>query len=293
MPIKTGVYTALLTPFTEGGESIDYSTLEALIHHCLDQGVDGLYVGGSTAETYLQSYEERVEVLEFAARMAPDRRSLIAQVGDINPRVCHKLAKIAANAGYGAISSIPPFYFKYDWAELKEFYRKLASLTGLPFVIYNIPVLTGVTLSTEQITELLDLPNVIGLKNTSPDYYAMEQLVRANPDKLIFNGYDETALSGLAVGACGVIGSTLNVQGYKFRALQDAYLASDVKKARAIQGDINELIDVVAPRGVFRSIKYLLELEGLPMGDCREPFRPLSTADKKALSSAHEKMLVR
>lgn len=293
MPIKSGLYAALLTPYSNGGETINNTSIEALVNHNIDQGIDGLYVGGSTAETYLQSYEERVNVIQTVAKMAKGRTSLIAQVGDINPRVCHQLAKVAADARYNAISSIPPFYFQYDWAELKAFYEKLAGLTDLPFVVYSIPALTGVTLTTEQITELLNLPNVVGLKNTSPDYYSMEQLVRANPDKLIFNGYDETALAGLAMGACGAIGSTLNVQGYKFRALQDAYQANDTQKARAIQGEINELIDAIQPHGVFRSLKYLLDLEGIPMGDCREPFRPISEAGKTAMSMLHERLLSR
>jgi len=293
MPIKSGSYTALLTPFTDGGEAIDHAALEALVEHNIGHGVNGLYVGGSTAETYLQTYEERVSVLQAVAKQAKGRVSIIAQVGDINPSVCHKLAGVAADAGYDALSAIPPFYFKYDWAEISEFYRKLASLTGVPFVIYNIPVLTGVTLNTEQITELLNLPNVIGLKNTSPDYYSMEQIVRANPDKLIFNGYDETAISGLAMGACGVIGSTLNVQGYKFQALQAAFMNNEPEKARAIQGEINQLIDVLAPLGVFRSIKYLLDLQGVPMGECRQPFRPLAASDKAALKAAFDTLLAR
>lgn len=291
MPIKSGSYTALLTPFSDDGTSINFTSLEALVQHNIDQGVDGLYVGGSTAETFLQSFDERVSVIQAVAKQAKGKVSIIAQVGDINPSVCHKLAGVAADAGYDAISAIPPFYFKYDWAEIADFYRNLASLTSVPFIIYNIPALTGVTLSTEQITELLNLPNVIGLKNTSPDYYSMEQIVRANPDKLIFNGYDETAISGLAMGACGVIGSTLNVQGYKFQALQAAFLNNEPDKARAIQGEINELIDVLAPLGVFRSIKYLLDLEGVTMGECRAPFQPLSASAKAALKAAHGKLL--
>ena len=293
MPIYSGLYPALFTPFSNNGETINNSSIEALVNHNIAQGIDGLYVGGSTAETYLQTFEERVNVIEFTAKIAKGKTSLIAQVGDINPRVCYKLAKVAADAGYDAISSIPPFYFQYDWAELKEFYSKLTEVTDLPFVIYNIPALTGVTLSTEQITELLSLPNVVGLKNTSPDYYSMEQLVRANPDKLIFNGYDETALSGFAVGACGAIGSTLNLQGYKFRVMREAYQAGDMNKARAMQGEINQLVDAIVPYGVFRSLKYLLDLEGIPMGDCRTPFRPISEAGKTAMAQVHERLLSR
>ena len=115
---------------------------------------------------------------------------------------------MAVDAGYDAISAIPPFYFGFSFEELKAFYRKLAGATDLPFVIYNFPALTGVTMSAAQITELLELPGVAALKNTAPDYYVLEQLRRANPDKLLFNGYDQTMLAGLTLGADGGIGST-------------------------------------------------------------------------------------
>lgn len=293
MSIESGSYTALLTPYSDGGDKINFTSIAAMIDRNIDHRISGLYVGGSTAETFLQSYDERVSVLQETAKLVQGRTRLIAQVGDMNPRTSHKLARIAADAGYDAISAIPPFYFKYDSAELLDYYRTLSSVTNVPFVIYNIPALTGVIMGAGQITELLNLPNVIALKNTTLDYYAMEQIIRENPDKLIFNGYDETALSGLAVGACGVIGSTLNVQGNKFVDLYKAYHANDAKKSSELQSEINQLIDAIVPLGVFRSLKYLLDLEGIPMGDCRAPFRPLSDDGKYQLAKAHEKYLSR
>ncbi|MBL4712481.1 MAG: N-acetylneuraminate lyase [Gammaproteobacteria bacterium] len=293
MPLNSGSYAALLTPYSNSRETINEDALEALVNHNIDQKVDGLYVGGSTAETFLQAFEKRVTILQTVARSANGRIPLIAQVGDLNPRVSNRLARVAADAGYDAISAIPPFYYQYEWHELKDFYRKLAGLTGLPFLIYSIPSLTGVSFSTQQMTELLNLPNVVGLKNTASDYFAMEELVRANPTKLIFDGYDQAVLAGLAMGAYGAIGSTQNVQGYKFRALFDAFATNDMPAALAMQREINELIVVIIEHGVFRSLKYLLDLEGIPMGDCREPFHPLTEVGKTALAIMHERLLSR
>ena len=93
------------------------------------------------------------------------------------------------------------------------------------------------------------------------------------------------------LGADGGIGSTYNVQGYKFRDLVAAVDAGDVSRAAAVQTEINELIDVIVEHGVLRSLKYLLELEGLAMGDCREPFLPLADAAKRVLSETHARLL--
>ena len=72
-------------------------------------------------------------------------------------------------------------------------------LTGvsfmLPMVVYNIPALSGVKLSLDQISTLITLPGVAALKQTSGDLYQMEQVRRAHPDKVIYNGYDEIFLS--------------------------------------------------------------------------------------------------
>ncbi len=291
MTLTAGIYTALLTPFGADGSRIDHGALAALIDHNLQQGITGLYVGGTTSEVFLMDTDERAEVLRVVAEHAQGKCKLIAHVGDINPKTAHHLAHIAADVGYDSISAVPPFYFGFSFEELKVFYRTLAAATELPFVIYNFPALTGVTMSAAQITELLELPGVVALKNTAPDYYALEQLRRANPEKLLFNGYDETMLAGLTLGADGGIGSTYNVQGYKFRDLVAAVDAGDVSRAAAVQAEINELIDVIVEHGVLRSLKYLLDLEGLTMGDCREPFLPLSAAAKGVLSATHARLL--
>lgn len=281
-----GLHAALPTPFTADGAKIAETAFADLVRRNLDAGLDGLYVGGSTGESFLLTPEERIRSLEVVAEAAAGRGALIAHVGDVNPTVAIRLAKEAARIGYHGVSAVPPFYFGYTFAELKAYYTTLAGTTDLPFIIYNIPKLTGVTLSTAQLVELLSLPNVVGVKNTASDYYAFEQIRRAAPDKILLNGFDETLLAGYAMGGDGGIGSTYNVQPDKVQMLRDAHAAGDMTAARALQGEINGLIDAIVAARVFPAIKYILELQGLPVGPCRAPFLPLSAAEKKGLDEA-------
>ena len=56
-----GIFTALLTPFDENNK-INEKSLEKLVKFNLDMGVTGFYVGGTTAEAFMLSTEERMYV---------------------------------------------------------------------------------------------------------------------------------------------------------------------------------------------------------------------------------------
>ena len=285
-----GYHAALLTPFTENGEAIAGDALGRLISHVVAQGLDGIYVGGSTGEAFLMSEAERVELLA-AAREAADELATIAHVGDVNPAVSLRLAREAARLGYDAVSAVPPFYYPYRFEELRAHYERLAGATDLPFLVYNFPALSGVRMRPEEIVELLSLPNVVGVKNTCPDHFALERLRRAAPDATLLNGFDETLLAGLALGCDGGIGSTYNVQGRTIVGIARAAEAGRMDEARRLQGEANGLVDLLLAYGVFPSLKHLLTRAGIPMGPCRPPFAPLPKVARDALDQAADRWL--
>ncbi|MGP1394180.1 MAG: N-acetylneuraminate lyase [Inquilinaceae bacterium] len=287
----SGYHAALLTPFTHDGTAVQTDTLGLLVRRNIDMGLTGLYVGGSTGETFLMSADERKQVFSAVAEAAAGDCLLIAHVGDVNPAVSEDLADHAAATGYDAVSAVPPFYYSYSFAELRAHYGRLAGRTDLPFLVYNFPALSGVRMSAGQLTELTELPNVVGVKNTCGDHFAFEQLRRKAPGKTLLNGFDETLLAGLSLGADGAIGSTFNVQGDKVLSLAAAFAAGDLVTARGLQAEINGLIDVLIAHGVFPGLKYLLELQGVPMGMCRSPFQPLAPVAKAALETAAAQFL--
>ena len=58
-----GLHAALVTPYTETGE-VNYRELKKLVRRLIAEGIDGFYVGGSTAETFLLTESERKGILE-------------------------------------------------------------------------------------------------------------------------------------------------------------------------------------------------------------------------------------
>ena len=188
-----------------------------------------------------------------------------------------------ASLASGTISSVTPLYYKYGFREVKHYYERLAAETSLPVIIYNIPALTGTTLSTAQLSEILSIPNVGGMKFTSSDFFQLERIRAAFPDKVFYNGSDEMLLSGLAAGADGGIGSTYNNQPKRMLKIYGAYLAGDMKTALAEQAKANEVIAALLKVGVLPGCKMLLRLKGFDYGECREPFLPLGEDAVKEL----------
>lgn len=271
-----GVMAALLTPF-DGQQKLDKESLRRLVRFNLRQGVDGLYVGGSTGEAFVQSGTERQEVLEIVAEEAKGKMTLIAHVGCVSTLESQQLARAAVGYGYDAVSAVTPFYYPFSFEEHCAHYQAIIEAAdGLPMVVYNIPALSGVKLTLDQINTLVTLPGVGALKQTSGDLFQMEQIRRAHPDLVLYNGYDEIFASGLLAGADGGIGSTYNIMGWRYQGMVAALKVGDVAKAQQLQCECNKVIDLLIKTGVFRGLKTVLhymDVVSVPL--CRKPFAPV------------------
>ncbi|MBR3392999.1 MAG: N-acetylneuraminate lyase [Firmicutes bacterium] len=274
-----GIYPALLTPFTKEGR-INRTSLERLVQHEMDLGADGFYVCGSTGEAFLMSKEERREVMEIVRNAAPGKK-LIAQIGSLNVRDAEYLARSAADLGYDAISSVAPFYYKFTFDEIRDYYFHLAQTAAIPVLVYYIPGSSGVTMGAGQLGEFLQDEHFVGIKFTSNDFFLMEQLKKAFPDKVVLNGFDEMFLSGLAMGADGGIGSTYNFMADRFVQMRQLMKEGRVSDARGIQNRVNEIIAILLKIGVIAGCKEILNQQGFDLGECLPPFAPLSDEQKK------------
>lgn len=285
----TGIFSALLTPFDQE-ERIDPAATERLVGFQQTLGIQGLYVGGSSGEAMLQSREERAEYLHLVAQIAGGDLPLIAHVGANATSDTLVLAEHATKAGYRAISAISPYYYGFSRGEVMRHFRALADGAALPLIIYNFPARTQ-GLSTDELLELLTHPNIVGLKNTSPDFFQLEQVIRLRPDALVYNGADEMCLAGFAIGAHGAIGTTYNFMGDLFVAMRAAVEHSDIAEARSLQAIANEIIAVLLDVGVMPGSKVLLDIMGVDIGVSRPPFRRVTTDERDRLSRSARSLL--
>ncbi|MDU1059719.1 MAG: N-acetylneuraminate lyase [Leclercia adecarboxylata] len=286
-----GVMPALLTPFNDQ-QQLDTQSLRQLVRFNIAQGMDGLYVGGSTGEAFVQSIAERQEVLEIVAEEAKGKITLIAHVGTVSTHESQQLSQAASRFGYDAVSAVTPFYYPFSFEEHCDHYRGIVdSAEGLPMVVYNIPALSGVKLSLDQINTLVTLPGVGALKQTSGDLFQMEQIRRAHPDLVLYNGYDEIFASGLLAGADGGIGSTYNIMGWRYQGIVKALKEGDIATAQALQTKCNEVIDLLIKVGVFRGLKTVLHYMGvIEVPLCRKPFAPVDEKYLPALRTLAQQL---
>ncbi|MDO9950727.1 N-acetylneuraminate lyase [Glaesserella parasuis] len=278
-----GIFSALLVSFNADA-TINEKGLRQIIRYNIDKmKVDGLYVGGSTGENFILSTEEKKEIFRIAKDEAKDDIALIAQVGSVNLKEAVELGKYATELGYDSLSAVTPFYYKFSFPEIKNFYETIIRETGNQMIVYSIPFLTGVNIGVSQFAELFQNEKIIGVKFTAGDFYLLERLRKAFPNHLIYAGFDEMMLPATVLGVDGAIGSTFNVNGIRARQIFELAQQGKIKEALEIQNVTNDLIEGILGNGLYQTIKGLLEEEGVQAGYCREPMTKELNAQQKAV----------
>jgi N-acetylneuraminate lyase len=179
------------------------------------------------------------------------------------------------------VAAVPPFYYRFSFPEIRDYYGEIADAAGLPLMIYNIPSLTGVDFNLDELIELLQDERICGIKFTDKDVFQFTRLRRAAPAKKHFFGTDEMFIAAVAAGADGGIGSTYNLIGDVYVGIQAAVASGDLDHARALQAKSHGLIEILFQTGVIEGLKYALTRVGVPVGPCRRPFSP---APREALA---------
>lgn len=286
-----GIFSALLTSFDEDG-NINEDGVRQIVRHNIDKmKVDGLYVGGSTGENFLISTEEKKKIFKIAKDEAKNDIKLIAQVGSLNIHESIELAKYVTELGYDAISAVTPFYYKFSFEEIKDYYNTIINSVDNYLIIYSIPFLTGVNISVEQFGELFQNEKIIGVKFTAADFYLLERLRKAYPNHLIYAGFDEMMLPATVLNVDGAIGSTFNVNGVRARQIFELAQQGKIDEAFKIQNITNDLITDILGNGLYQTIKYLLQLQGIDAGYCKKPMSIITEAQKEKAKEMYEKYL--
>ena len=283
-----GIYPALVTPYDASGE-VDLKMVQKLTAHLTKCGADGFFVGGSSGESYLLTPAERKKILEAVIEAAAPGQKIMAHVGMLSTQETIALAKHAQDAGADAVSAVPPFYFRFTINELAAYYADLSAAVDIPVLVYNIPTLSGITFTYDEMDRLLQIPGVEGMKYTSYDLFSLQRLIRKYPEKSLFLGYDELLLSALSFGADAAIGSTYNIMLPQYISIVKEFAAGNLKAAQDMQACVNEVMAALCEVGIFKGIKAVLAAQGFDCGDCRRPFLPLTAEEKaKALTAAEK-----
>lgn len=274
-----GVYTALITPFTDLGV-VDYKALERIIEHQIDSGIDGLVPCGTTGESPTLSHEEHDRVIAQTIRFAAGRVPVIAGTGSNSTTEAIRLSQHAEDAGANALLLVNPYYNKPTQKGMYLHFRAIAESVKIPCILYNIKGRTGVNLETETLIRLAeDCPNIVAVKEASGSLRQMEDVIRTSEDDfMVLSGDDNLALDLIKLGGDGVISVASNLFPREMARMIHSALAGNWDEAE-------QLGSWFAP---FFSLCFV-ETNPIPIktamaqcGWCRESFRlPLCSLEKE------------
>ena len=284
-----GIFPAFYACYDDNGD-ISPERVRDLTEYLIGKGVTGLYVGGSSGECIYQSVAERKLLLENVVAQAKGRIVIIAHVACNNTRDSMELAAHAESLGVDAIAAIPPIYFHLSPEAIAKYWNDISSAApNTDFVIYNIPQLAGVALSSSLLREMMKNPQVIGVKNSSMPIQDIEMW--RDEGALVFNGPDEQLLSGLVAGAAGGIGGTYGVMPELYLKIFRLVQQNKIAEAREIQDECCHIIyKMCSCRGnMYAVIKEIIRLNGgANAGGVRAPLLNLCEEDMETVKQCAE-----
>ena len=242
-------------------------------------------MNGSSGENFLISKEQKKQIFRVVKETVGDDVNLIAQIGSLDLNEAIELGKYATELGYDALSAVTPFYYPFSFEEIKQYYFDIIEATQNNMIIYAIPDLTGVNISIEQFGELFNHEKVVGVKYTAPNFFLLERIRKAFPNKLILSGFDEMLVQATISGVDGAIGSTYNVNGRRARQIFDLAREGKIAEAYQIQHDTNDIIETVLSMGIYPTLKEILKTRGIDGGLPKRPFRPFDERHRDALDT--------
>jgi N-acetylneuraminate lyase len=277
-----GLVAAPHTPLHADG-SLALDVIERQAELLLATGVRGVFVCGTTGESHSLTLDERMRVAERWVAVAAGRFPVVVHVGHNCLADARTLAAHAQRTGADAIAAAAPCFFKpATVAELTDACAAVASAApALPFYFYDIPGMTGVTVSAAALLERGSayVPNLAGVKFTNGDLITLQECLALGDDFDVVFGYDELLLAGLALGVRGAVGSTYNFAAPLYQRLLTAFAASDLETARRLQRQSVALVRVLQCFGVVRAGKALMALLGIDCGPVRPPLAPMTAAE--------------
>lgn len=280
-----GSYTALITPFRNGG--LDEDAFRQLVDWQIEQGTHGLVPVGTTGESPTLSHAEHKRVVELCIKTADGRVPVIAGAGSNSTAEAVEFAEHAKQAGADAVLVVTPYYNKPTQEGLYQHFKAVNDAVDIPIVIYNIPGRSVVDMSVETMTRLFALPNVVGVKDATADPARVSrQRAAMGPEFNQLSGEDATALGFNAHGGEGCISVTANVAPAHCSQFQTACLEGDYARALELQDRLMPLHDALFVESNPGPVKYAAERLGLCSGKTRLPLAPLSDSTKKVVDKA-------
>mgnify|MGYP004587717427 CR=1 FL=1 len=272
-----GIIPAVVTAYDDKG-NLSEKRQEALYSHLIKNGVDGLFVGGSTGEWPLLTYDERIIETQIALDVADGKIPVIMHASSLLIDEIKRYIHWAEDHGVAALSVVMPYYFTYREDGLLAFFQQALANCSLPVLIYNIPgnvknILTPTLM--QNIADSIDC--VVGLKDSSMDYLKLQEFMSAKYSRelIYFTGNDAQIIPALFAGATGAVSAAAGAFPAFVKEMHKAYLDKNYEKAMKMQQSILRYRQLVVSNPPMSVVKEALNYQGINVGKPRLPLNPL------------------
>ncbi len=264
-----GVVVPMITPI-DSDERIDEVKFRRQVDYIIDGGLHGILVWGSNSEFYQAEEDEMKLGLQLAVDEAAGRVPVYFGIGAINTKKCIRLAKMAVENGAAAISVLQPMFLKPTTEELYRHFKSIAdAVPDTPVLIYNNPGRVGYGLTAAFISKLAhEVPNIVGMKDTSGDMTLTEECVRLNRDVQfkVFGGKDTLLYCSLCVGGVGGVCTAGNFMPELIGDVYNKFVAGDLQGALEAQFKLNPVRLSMDGASFPVAAKDMANLRGLDIG---------------------------
>jgi 4-hydroxy-tetrahydrodipicolinate synthase len=278
----SGTFTALVTPFRNG--EVDVEALEGMVEFQIQHRVSGLVPCGTTGETPAMSEAEDRVVVETVVRITNGRVPVIAGTGSNSTDMAIKYTKMAQEVGADGSLQVAPYYNKPTQEGLYRHFAAIAESTELPLVLYNIPGRTGVTISAETMARLAEIPNIVGVKDSTLSMNMISDVIRLCGEEFdVLSGDDPMTLPLVALGGRGVISVASNVAPGAVSDMVRAVLEGDWERGRELHYELLPLFRALFVETNPIPVKTAASLLGLCSDEMRLPLVPMEGENLRAL----------
>jgi len=266
----SGCGTALITPFRQDG-ALDEAALVRLVNWQIESGINFLVPCGTTGEASTLNEAEHLRVVEVVVNAAAGRVPVFAGcTHNATSEAVARAKKLANVAGLTGLLTANPYYNRPGQEGQYQHFRAIAESVNLPMLLYNIPSRTGVNLEPATVLRLAEIPNIIGVKESSGNLAQITELIAQAPyDFKVFSGDDGITLPVLALGGAGLVSVASNAIPAQMAQMVRAALTGDWSTARAINAKYLRLMQAHFLEPSPAPVKAVVAL----MGRCEEKLR--------------------
>lgn len=291
-PTWQGVYPALTTKFHPDG-SLDLPLFRKNIRAQLDAGVHGIIIGGSLGEASTLTRSDKLQLLHAALDETAGRVPVIVNVAERATSEAIAVAQEAQANGAHGLMVLPPMQYKATERETIDWFSDIARSSDLPILVYNNPVDYKIEVTPEMFEELLKLPNIQAVKESTRDITNVTRLINrfGNERLRIMCGVDTIAMEALVMGADGWVAGLVCAFPRETVAIYELVKAGQLEQARTIHRWFLPLLELDISPQLVQNIKLAEAIVGLGSEHVRRPRQPLCGPERERVVAIIEAAL--